>query len=164
MAQPYSILGREIDLEVLTNYYLLGATEKEIAFFLGVSEAELKKTIDNDPILRQAMLNGSVLADGAVARSLFICAVGYRGKTTKAMNTADGIRVIEYDQYYAPNVQAQVAWLTQRRWLRASTSEETAHQDVETLRNELHERYSAAIRSRRASDKFLVVNANPDTT
>jgi hypothetical protein len=115
MSSLHRVDGRTVCLATLTNYYLLGATQDEVAFFLGVAVETLKEWLTSDPIIASAAHRGAVMADANVAAALYKCAVGYKARTAKVVLVMNEPRVIEYDQYYAPDVNACKTWLSQRR-------------------------------------------------
>jgi hypothetical protein len=107
--------GRKFDLDVITNYFLLGATSQEVAFFLGLDPEDFEFLVRHDAILRAAVERGTVLADALVAQSLFRRATGYAGREAKVMKVGEEIRVVEFTQYYQPDVTAATTWLARRR-------------------------------------------------
>lgn len=111
----HSIDGHVIDLAVLTNYYLLGSTDSQVAFFLGVDEKTLKRWISRDPIIAAAVLKGGAIADSNVAAALYRCAIGFKGRDVKVVAYEGDIKVVEYDKWYLPDVGAAKTWLSKRQ-------------------------------------------------
>jgi len=107
--------GRIVDLEEIKNYFLLGATLQRVASLLRMSEAELESAISEDAELRAAVARGQDFADAEVAQALHRRATGYKGRETKVVTVAEQIKVVEFEQYYAPDVGAAKFWLSQRR-------------------------------------------------
>jgi len=62
---------------------LLGATDKEIADFFGVSEKTLNTWKKKYPEFLQSLKKGKDVADANVASKLYNRAIGYDGKATK---------------------------------------------------------------------------------
>jgi len=111
----FRVGSRKINLEVLTHYFLLGATSSEVAFFLGVTEHTLKEWIAGHPEIAAAAERGQALADAMVAAALFRRATGYKGREAKVIKVNEQPMVVEYDQYYQPDVTAAQFWLRKRR-------------------------------------------------
>jgi hypothetical protein len=107
--------GELIDLDVLTNYFLLGATVKDVAQFLCMDEDELEFVIQTNHLVADAVRKGSVCADANVAKALYRRACGYTGLEAKVVQTEEGVRVVEFEQHYAPDVRAAMFWLAKRR-------------------------------------------------
>jgi hypothetical protein len=153
----FRVDGRKIDLDVLTNYFLLGATPKEVAFFLGVGESQLKEWLAGYPEIAAAVERGSVLADALVAQSAFRCSVGYKARTAKVVQVQGDIRVVEYDHYYPPDANAAFKWLAQRRpdvWGPAKDANRDAERESRTdaVNRELESRIAGLAAAREKKD------------
>jgi hypothetical protein len=149
MDEFHRIGSHRICLTTLTNYSLLGATNSEVAFCLGIEEALLLQWMDEDPFVASAVHKGQAIADGNVANALYRCAVGYKGREAKVIMVMEQPRVIEYDQYFQPQISAAKFWLERRRpalWgARADAakpaSEAEAASKTDGIRTEIESRY-----------------------
>lgn len=93
----------------------LGATDREIAEMLGVSERTLNNWKHAHPELVDALKVGKETADDRVEQSLYRRALGYSHDAVKIM-TVDGSVVHErYVEHYPPDTTAAIFWLKNRR-------------------------------------------------
>jgi len=95
---------------------LLGATDKEIADFFGVTESTLNLWKKEYPEFSESLKNGKVVADAEVAASLYKRAKGYQYVETTYENGAITKSVVKE---VAPDTGAAMAWLKNRqkdRW------------------------------------------------
>jgi hypothetical protein len=94
----------------------LGATDKEMAGFFGVSEQTFHAWKKEHPQFLDALKEGKERADSEVADRLFKRATGYSHVDTK-FATFEG-RITdskEYVKHYAPDTIACIFWLKNRR-------------------------------------------------
>ncbi len=108
---------------------LLGHTDKELAFVLGVCEATINNWKHDHPSFLESLLRGKELADAEVAHSLYRRAVGCSHKDTKFASFEGTITDSqEYDKYYPPDTRAAEVWLYNRqsgRWKRDKVVDKT---------------------------------------
>jgi hypothetical protein len=108
-------------VEQVTKLGKLGATDKEIADFFGVAESTLNKWKIDHLDFFDAMNSGKLLADAAVADSLFRRAIGYSHPEddirTVAMggNLGSEIVITSTTKHYPPDTTACIFWLKNRR-------------------------------------------------
>jgi len=91
---------------------LLGATDKEIADFFGVTESTLNLWKKEYPEFSESLKNGKVVADAEVAASLYKRAKGYQYVETTYENGALTKSVVKE---VAPDTGAAMAWLKNRQ-------------------------------------------------
>lgn len=93
----------------------LGATDRELADFFGVTEKTLNNwKLESDEFL-QSLKSGKDEADDRVERSLFARAIGYEHDDTD-IRVVDG-RIVETPivKHYPPDTTAAIFWLKNRR-------------------------------------------------
>ena len=92
-----------------------GATDREIAEHLEISEATIYRWMQAHPELREAIKLGKDAADDRVEQSLYRRAVGYSFDAVK-INQYEGEAVITpYVEHVPPDVNAASLWLRNRR-------------------------------------------------
>lgn len=96
---------------------LLGATDEQIADFLEISVSTLNEWKINHPHFFGALKKGRERADGAVAKSLYRRALGYKHKAVKifADPKSGAEKIVEYTEHFAPDTTACIFWLKNRR-------------------------------------------------
>lgn len=96
---------------------LLGATDKELADFFGVSEVTLNNWKSQVPEFLVSIKEGKEIADGMVADRLFKRATGYEHKAVKIVADAKtGMdHTVEYVERYPPDTTACIFWLKNRQ-------------------------------------------------
>ncbi len=96
---------------------LLGATNEQIADFLEISTRTLHEWMQNHPLFVSALKKGREKADGAVAKSLYRRALGYKHKAVKifADPKSGAEKIVEYTEQFAPDTTACIFWLKNRR-------------------------------------------------
>ena len=95
----------------------LGATDKQIGDFLGVTERSINGWKITHPEFRAALIEGKEMADAEVAQSLFKRATGYQHAAEKIVidvKTGSAHRE-DYTEQYAPDTTACIFWLKNRR-------------------------------------------------
>lgn len=95
---------------------LLGATDKELADFFGVSEQTLNKWKKDFPKFLESLKKGKSIADANVASKLYDRAIGYNCKATKFATLEGKITDSkEYIEHYPPDTTAAIFWLKNRQ-------------------------------------------------
>lgn len=95
---------------------LLGATDKDLADFFGVSEQTLNTWKHNKSGFLESIKAGKDDADANVTKSLYKRAVGYSHKETKiATHMGEITDRIEIEKHYAPDTRACEYWLNNRQ-------------------------------------------------
>jgi hypothetical protein len=96
---------------------LLGATDAQIADFLGISTATLDAWKNEHPRFLSALKRGKDAADAMVAKSLYHRALGYKHKAVKifADPKTGAEKIVEYVEHYAPDTTACIFWLKNRQ-------------------------------------------------
>jgi hypothetical protein len=115
-------------------FVLLGATDQELADFLGVAMANLYKWKQRYPEFRDTLLRAKEGANADVAHALYQRAKGYKHRATKIFFNADlareqialaaargeappaepGVVKVDYVERYAPETSAIAMFLTNR--------------------------------------------------
>lgn len=95
----------------------LGATDKELAEFFGVSEQTLNAWKKSHPVFLESLKEGKAAADAEVAEKLFRRATGYEHKAVKIVADAKtgAEHQVEYIERYPPDTTAAIFWLKNRR-------------------------------------------------
>lgn len=102
--------------ELAYNYCLLGATDKKIAEFFGVTEQTVNTWKQAHPSFLESMTAGKSQADALVAKALFKRATGYVGKKTVTASFQGEIGDIkEVDDHVGPDTTAIMFWLRNRQ-------------------------------------------------
>lgn len=121
----------------------LGATDKEMADFFGVSEKTLNTWKQAHPEFLQSLKKGKVLADANVAERLYQRAMGYTHEAVKIFpqcGTENGPLIVPYTEHYPPDTTAAIFWLKNRardKW-RDKTEQEVSGKDGAPLTPVLH--------------------------
>jgi hypothetical protein len=97
------------------NYCLLGATNDELAGFLGVSARTIDRWIADRADFGDAVRRGRVVADSRVARGLYDRAVGYDRTNERFVMVGGELKAITSTVRYPASVQACIFWLRNRR-------------------------------------------------
>lgn len=93
----------------------LGATDREVAEMLGVSERTLNYWKHQHPELVDALKVGKETADERVTQSLYHRAVGYTFDSVKIFQHQGGIIEAPYKEHVPPDTTAAIFWLKNRR-------------------------------------------------
>lgn len=94
----------------------LGATDKQIADFFGVSEQTVNNWKQAHPEFLESLRSGKELADANVAASLYQRAMGYSHEAVKIAASPAGEHVaVPYVERYPPDTTAAIFWLKNRR-------------------------------------------------
>lgn len=111
----------------------LGATDREIADLLEVSERTLHNWKKDHPELVDALRVGKEAADDRVEQSLYRRALGYTHDAVK-MHVVDGaVSLTPYTEHYPPDTTAAIFWLKNRRkaeWRDKTEQEVTINADL----------------------------------
>ena len=109
-----SLYREEYD-QLVHNYCLIGATDKQLAELFDVSES----TVDNWKLKHSSFLGslkaGKAVADAAVARALFERALGYSHPDVRISNHQGNVIVTEITKHYPPDTTAMIFWLKNRQ-------------------------------------------------
>lgn len=100
---------------VVRNYARLGATDAQIAEFLGVAPSTLYLWRLAHEDFAAALAEGKVSADDQVERSLFQRATGYRHIAFKMFQHEGKVVTKRYVEHYPPDTVACIFWLKNRR-------------------------------------------------
>jgi hypothetical protein len=103
----------------ITNYCLLGATLRQLAEFLMVTELSVHTWATEDAKFAAAIKNGRENADAKVARSLYQRATGCSIKETHIAVIEGRVVQTQVTKNYPPDVNAAAMWLRNRapdRW------------------------------------------------
>lgn len=93
----------------------LGATDREVADFFGVSEATLYRWQHTHRDFCEALKVGKEIADDRVEKSLYRRAIGYSHDAVKIMQFQGEEVVVPYVEHAPPDVTACIFWLKNRR-------------------------------------------------
>lgn len=94
---------------------LLGATDKKLADFFGVSEQTLNAWKTAQPSFLESLTRGKERADAEVAESLFHRAKGYQHPEVHVSNYQGSITLTPLVKHYPPDTQAASLWLRNRQ-------------------------------------------------
>jgi hypothetical protein len=109
-------LYREEFAEQARKLCLLGATDKELADFWGVSVQTYYDWQKAHPEFLESIMRGKIVADAEVASKLFERACGYVHGAVKFYRGEDGgVIKVPCEVHYPPDTQAASLWLRNRR-------------------------------------------------
>ena len=94
---------------------LLGATDKQMADFWGVTEQTVNNWKIKHPEFFESIKRGKLSADSEVAQSLYHRALGYTHPETKVFQNDGAIITHEVLRHYPPDTGAAMAWLKNRQ-------------------------------------------------
>ena len=94
---------------------LLGATDKDLGDFFGVSETTINNWKLREPSFVESLKNGKMQADANVACSLYKRALGYEQDTVKVFQFQGEPVIVPVVEKIAPDVTAQIFWLKNRQ-------------------------------------------------
>ncbi|MBS3775806.1 MAG: hypothetical protein KGY70_11505 [Bacteroidales bacterium] len=120
-------------LETATRLCMLGFTNDRLGKFFGVDSSTIDKWLEN-PKFKEAVQKGRDMADADVAESLYRMATGYEMEIEEPKwNSQEGFwEIVSYNKRYAPNVTAQIKWLTARRPAQWSETHKVEHDHTVT--------------------------------
>jgi len=107
---PYS----EKDLEMITNFALLSATNEEIAGFLGIHASTFQRRIKAHAALRQALKRGRAVADANIGQRLYQRAYGYSHPDVHICQHQGQVIVTPITKHYPPDTGALAIWMKNR--------------------------------------------------
>lgn len=94
----------------------LGATDRELAEFFGVTESTLNLWKLDHQGFSESLKRGKQESDERVEQSLYRRALGYKHDAVKILMTKDGdVYREEYVEHYPPDTVACIFWLKNRR-------------------------------------------------
>ncbi len=94
---------------------LLGATDKELGDFFGVSEKTINTWKGKHPKFLQSIKDGKDIADGNVAERLYQRATGYEHKEDKIFQYEGAPVIVPTTKRYPPDTAAGIFWLKNRQ-------------------------------------------------
>lgn len=93
----------------------LGAIDKDLAAFFGVSEVTINAWKDKHPEFLKSLKKGKENADNMVKQSLYRRSIGYSHPDTKFATFEGKITDSqEYTKHYPPDTTACIFWMTNR--------------------------------------------------
>lgn len=93
----------------------LGATDKELAEFFGVTERTINAWKGSHPAFLHALKEGKQLADAQVADKLFQRAIGYSHPDVHISNYQGEVTITPITKHYPPDPTSMIFWLKNRR-------------------------------------------------
>ncbi len=109
---------------VATRLALLGFKDPEMAEYFGVSVSTIQEWLTAHPRFYDAVHRGRESADGLVAESLFMRAIGYSHTEDKIFHHEGEITIVPTVKHYPPETGAAMNWLTNRQRERWSNKQE----------------------------------------
>ena len=94
---------------------LLGATDKEIADILGITESTFNNWKIEYPQLMESIKEGKAEADANVASRLYSRAMGYQHPEDKIFNDNGEPLIVPTVKHYPPDPTAAIFWLKNRQ-------------------------------------------------
>lgn len=98
-------------LPKVTKLAKIGATDREIADFIGISPDAFYDWLANKPKFSHAINKGKSALNQRVKRSLYHRAVGYTYDEEKAFSFQGGVTKTTIKSHVAPDVNAAIFWL-----------------------------------------------------
>lgn len=92
----------------------LGATDAQIADFLGIAESTLNLWKTKEPQFMESIRRGKLIADAEVAESLYKRATGYEHPEDKIFNDSGKPMIVPTIKHYPPDTAAAFIWLKNR--------------------------------------------------
>ncbi len=93
----------------------MGATDKDLADFFGVSETTINNWKNEHPKFLESIKEGKELADSNVAKSLYERANGYSHPDVHVSNYQGDVTLTELTKHYPPDTTAGIFWLKNRQ-------------------------------------------------
>lgn len=95
----------------------LGATDKELADFFGVSEQTINTWKVKHKKFLESLKEGKQMADAEVAHKLYRRAIGYSHEAVKIVANANTGQehIVPFTEHYPPDTTACIFWLKNRR-------------------------------------------------
>ena len=113
MARPSSFKVEYI--EQAKKLCALGATDKQLADFFGVTEQTLNNWKHDFPAFFESLKEAKSELDNKVERSLYERATGYSHTEDKIFNNNGEPLVVPTVKHYAPDTTALIFWLKNRK-------------------------------------------------
>lgn len=133
--------------EVARNYCELGATDREIAEYLGISCSMLYRYKARYKEFSDALKAGKEAADDRVERAFYARAIGYEHDAVKIFLNKDGAIVeAPYIEHHPPDTTAAIMWLKNRRpdkWRDKQEHKIDATIEVMSARDIIHQKLDA---------------------
>jgi hypothetical protein len=93
----------------------MGATDKQIADFFGVTEKTIANWKNKKAGFLQSLKEGKLLSDAEISNSLFHRAKGYSHKDVDIRVVAGQIVETPIDKHYPPDATSCIFWLKNRQ-------------------------------------------------
>lgn len=93
----------------------LGAIDRELAEFFGVSEQTINAWKKEHPAFLESVKRGKEIADAEVAEKLYHRATGYQHPDTHVSNYQGTVTLTPLTKHYAPDPTAAIFWLKNRQ-------------------------------------------------
>ena len=114
-------------------FCLLGATDKQLANFFGVSEQTVNAWKKKHPKFLESIQRGKLKADAEIAESLYHRAKGYSHPEDKVFQYQGNPIVVPTTKHYPPDTQAASLWLRNRQPEKWRDKQELEHHHVEPV-------------------------------
>lgn len=126
---------------------LLGATDKQLADFFGVSEQSLNVWKGKHPEFVESLKIGKVDADNRVKQSLYHRALGYSHPEDKIFNDGGKPLIVATTKHYPPDTTACIFWLKNRdpeNWRDKPENQEEVKDDLAAALSKLADKLPGA--------------------
>lgn len=120
--------------EQATKLCKLGATDKELADFFGVTEQTINAWKHDHEDFSLALKEGKELADANVAERLYQRAMGYEHEDTYFSNYQGDVSETKTTKHYPPDSTAAIFWLKNRRPKEWRDKQEVEHSGTITTK------------------------------
>lgn len=102
--------------ELAYKFCLLGATDKRLGEFFGVTEQTINNWKRDHSTFFESLKRGKLVADSEIAEALFHRAKGYSHPEVKIATSEGQITDIkEFTKHYPPDTTAAIIWLKNRQ-------------------------------------------------
>jgi hypothetical protein len=101
--------------EIVTNYCLMGATDRDLAAFLDVDERTINRWKEEHPEFCQSIKEGKEVADARVALSLYNRAMGVTVTEQKVVTVDGQPETIDIKKEYPPDATSMIFWMKNRQ-------------------------------------------------
>lgn len=133
---------------------LLGATDKNLAYFFNICEATLNVWKIKYPEFMESLKSGKEIADSNVASSLYLRAIGYKHKEDDIRVCGKEIVVTPTIKHYPPDTVACIFWLKNRRPDLWRDKVDHSFDDVESVQLTLNKK-AEEIKAPEVTDEIL---------
>ena len=110
---------------------MMGATMQELADYFGVARCTIATWSAQYPDFGQAVAEGRLAADSVIAERLYDKAKGYEAEAERLVQIDGEWRPVSYTRRLAPDTQACIFWLRNRRPQNWRERVEHRHVDVD---------------------------------